>query len=86
MFELLQEEGLTTAKEAEGRHGHIQRHTSGSSLDQKANCVPTSLVPSWEDAHTDHLAPEGRARSRRRRRNITSLNDYDPVACVCTGC
>lgn len=83
MFELLQEEGLTTKKEGglTHAHGHTDTHRGlapVSSLHPEANCAS---LPSWEDPHTEHFMPEDYV-TRRKRRTTASLNDNDPVVCA----
>lgn len=70
MFELLQEEGLTTKKEGgstHALHGHIQRPRTSAVVTPEANCA---LVPSWEDSNTEHVTAEDCVRRRQINTNL----------------
>lgn len=70
MFELLQEEGLTTKKE-----GGVDRRAAWTHTEASHPSVVT--IP---DAK--HFTPEDYV-TRRRGVNKAGLNDNDPVVCVC---
>lgn len=70
MFELLQEEGLTTKKE-----GGVDRRAAWTHTETSHPGVVT--IPG-----TEHFTPEDYV-TRRRGINKPSLNDNDPVVCVC---